>query len=116
VNVPVSQIGFLKGIIIPSYKIMIDIFPELMFLMENVEKNLFIWQEKDRNKEKSFSKEYIELMSMRNKKKTKSSFKSNKKISFHLDGKDNENKQSNDKKLYSTNYMLINVDDENALE
>jgi len=116
VNVPVSQIGFLKGIIIPSYKIMIDIFPELMFLMENVEKNLFIWQEKDRNKEKSFSKEYIKLMSMRNKKKTKSSFKSNKKISFHLDGKDNENKQSNDKKLYSTNYMLINVDDENALE
>lgn len=44
-DVPKSQIGFIKGIIIPSFDIMIDLFPSLIYLKLQVEINLRGWIE-----------------------------------------------------------------------
>lgn len=127
VNVPISQIGFLKGIIIPSFKIILDMFPELGFLMENVEKNLEIWQEKEKKKEKNFSEEYKTFIETRKKMRISKivieekeiQIKSNKKISFNIESLreyDSLKAESSEKKIYNINYNLINVDDEAVLE
>lgn len=42
-DVPKSQIGFIRGIIIPTFDILIDIWPSLNFYKENVNKNLDEW-------------------------------------------------------------------------
>lgn len=42
-EVPKSQIGFIKGIIIPSFDVLIDILPGLAFLREEIDKNLEEW-------------------------------------------------------------------------
>ena len=44
IDVPRSQIGFIKGIISPSYDILTSIVPSLYFLKENIQKNLEEWQ------------------------------------------------------------------------
>jgi hypothetical protein len=44
VDVPKSQIGFIKGIISPCYDILVSILPSLYFLKENIQKNLEEWQ------------------------------------------------------------------------
>lgn len=58
-NVPKSQIGFLKGVIVPSYEIMIDMFPELSFMMNNIQNNIEIWvkREKEQMEKLSLAKE-----------------------------------------------------------
>jgi hypothetical protein len=42
-NIPVSQIGFIKGIIIPTYDLIVEFLPTLNYLKENVENNLNEW-------------------------------------------------------------------------
>ena len=42
-DVPKSQIGFIKGIIIPSFEILLDMLPELNYTMIFVNENLDYW-------------------------------------------------------------------------
>jgi len=43
VDVPTSQIGFIKGFIIPSFDSLVEMFPNLQFTTENAENNLKHW-------------------------------------------------------------------------
>ena len=43
-NVPQSQVGFIKGFIIPTFDCMIDIFPSLKYTMDNAKTNLKKWE------------------------------------------------------------------------
>lgn len=45
-----GQIGFLKGLIWPSYEILVNIIPEISYTLENITFNLNSWQEKVENK------------------------------------------------------------------
>jgi hypothetical protein len=45
-DIPKSQIGFIKGIIIPTFDLLVDFLPDLSHLKENVDINLNIWSEK----------------------------------------------------------------------
>jgi hypothetical protein len=42
-DVPKSQIGFIKGIIIPTFDLVIEIFPTISPLLDNVNNNLEKW-------------------------------------------------------------------------
>jgi hypothetical protein len=44
-EIPKSQIGFIKAIIIPSFDILVDLFPPLVYLKAQVETNLQGWAE-----------------------------------------------------------------------
>jgi hypothetical protein len=44
-NIPKAQIGFIKGIMIPSFDVLVDLFPELDYTVFNLEDNLQIWEE-----------------------------------------------------------------------
>ena len=44
-DIPTSQVGFIKGIIIPTFDILVTIFPSLNFLMDNAKVNLGNWEE-----------------------------------------------------------------------
>ena len=43
VDIPTSQIGFIKGFIIPSFDSLVEMFPKLQFTTENAENNLKHW-------------------------------------------------------------------------
>ena len=43
-NVPKSQVGFIKGFIIPTFECLVDIFPSLKFSLVNAKTNLNKWQ------------------------------------------------------------------------
>ena len=43
-NVPQSQVGFIKGFIIPTFECLIDIFPTLKYTLDNAKTNLNRWQ------------------------------------------------------------------------
>ena len=43
-NVPKSQVGFIKGFIIPSFEILVNIFPSLNFTIENAKNNVKEWE------------------------------------------------------------------------
>jgi hypothetical protein len=43
-DVPRSQVGFIRGIIMPSFDVFVQLMPSLSFLKENLEKNLEKWQ------------------------------------------------------------------------
>jgi len=45
-NVPKAQIGFIVGIILPNFELLIKMFPELAILKKNVENNRDNWEEK----------------------------------------------------------------------
>lgn len=42
-DIPKSQIGFIMSIIVPSFEILIDLFPSLSFLMTNIRANIDEW-------------------------------------------------------------------------
>jgi hypothetical protein len=44
-NVPKGQIGFLNGIIIPTFQLLVFVFPKVEFLVDNAKKNLEKWTE-----------------------------------------------------------------------
>lgn len=53
-DIPQSQIGFIKGVIMPSFEILIDLMPELEYLNKNIENNLNEWVRlKEDSKDKS---------------------------------------------------------------
>ena len=43
-NIPQSQIGFIKGFIIPTFECVVQMFPTLKFTMDNAQKNLDEWK------------------------------------------------------------------------
>ena len=43
-NIPKSQVGFIKGFIIPTFDCLINIFPSLKFALDNAKTNLNKWQ------------------------------------------------------------------------
>jgi len=43
-NIPQSQVGFIRGFIIPTFDCLIDIFPSLKFTMDNAKTNLKKWE------------------------------------------------------------------------
>ena len=43
-NIPQSQVGFIKGFIIPTFDCLVDIFPTLKFTMDNAKTNLKRWE------------------------------------------------------------------------
>lgn len=50
-DIPKAQIGFIKGIIQPSFEILIDMFPSLDYLMDNINSNLEEWSKLVEQKE-----------------------------------------------------------------
>ena len=43
-NIPQSQVGFIRGFIIPTFDCLVDIFPTLKFTMDNAKTNLKKWE------------------------------------------------------------------------
>ena len=43
-NVPSSQVNFIRGFILPTFGILINIFPTLSYTVENANKNIDEWQ------------------------------------------------------------------------
>ena len=43
-NIPQSQVGFIKGFIMPTFGCLVDIFPTLKFAMNNAKTNLKKWE------------------------------------------------------------------------
>ena len=43
-NIPMSQIGFIKGIVIPSFDVLINIYPNLSYILKNLEENIKCWE------------------------------------------------------------------------
>lgn len=101
-NVPKSQIGFLKGIIIPTYSIILDIFPDLSFLMENIEENLRKWEEiSNKDEEEEVNEDSKKTMIIKEKKQ----------IKINLNKKSQSQAQEEDNNLvYETKYNFINID------
>ena len=69
IDVPASQVGFLKGFIFSTFNSLVEIFPSLKFTMSNAKRNLSQWQKlleqkratgwtpkKEKNKEKEKEK------------------------------------------------------------
>ena len=44
IDVPASQVNFLRGFIISSFDSLVDIFPNLKFTMDNAKNNINEWQ------------------------------------------------------------------------
>ena len=43
-NVPSSQVNFIKGFILPTFEVLINIFPTLNYTVENANNNIIEWQ------------------------------------------------------------------------
>ena len=55
-DIPKSQIGFIKGFIIPTFDVLTEIFPSLLFLKNNALNNLKIWENLSKdNRKKGWS-------------------------------------------------------------
>jgi hypothetical protein len=108
-NVPKSQIGFLKGIIIPTYSIILDIFPDLGFLMENIEENLRKWEEiSNKEEEEEVNEDSKKTMIIKEKKQIKINL--NKKSQSQAQEEEKENKDKDNNLVYETKYNFINID------
>ena len=45
INIPNSQVGFIKGFILPTFEILISVFPTLNYTLDNAKNNLKKWEE-----------------------------------------------------------------------
>ena len=43
-NIPKSQVGFIKGFIVPTFECLVNVFPTLKFTLDNAKTNLNRWQ------------------------------------------------------------------------
>lgn len=100
-DVPKSQIGFLKGILIPSFEILLDMFPELIYTMENINNNLDQWTKMNNDE---FQSKKI-LMEKSSESEDGVGKRKNKKIEFST----NKSKASSLK--FEIHYQLINLDE-----
>ena len=85
VNVPKDQVGFLNGVIVPTFDILTQLFPGLNYTMENIMNNIKEWQKlADENRKKGWTPKKI---------------------------KDDENGNKNNNKI--NNYKMIGANNEN---
>ena len=85
VNVPKDQVGFLNGVILPTFDILTQLFPGLNYTMENIMNNIKEWQKlADENRKKGWTPKKI---------------------------KDDENGNKNNNKI--NNYKIIGANNEN---
>ena len=85
VNVPKDQVGFLNGVIVPTFDILTQLFPGLNYTMENIMNNIKEWQKlADENRKKGWTPKKI---------------------------KDDENGNKNNNKI--NNYKMIGTNNEN---
>ena len=85
VNVPKDQVGFLNGVIVPTFDILTQLFPGLNYTTENVMNNIKEWQKlADENRKKGWTPKKI---------------------------KDDENGNKNNNKI--NNYKMIGANNEN---
>ena len=85
VNVPKDQVGFLNGVIVPTFDILTQLFPGLNYTTENVMNNIKEWQKlADENRKKGWTPKKI---------------------------KDDENGNKNNNKI--NNYKMIGTNNEN---
>ena len=61
VNTPKSQIGFIQFVIIPSFKTLCSLFPELIFTSNNAENNLDMWKKELEEGEYDKKREYLNI-------------------------------------------------------
>jgi hypothetical protein len=60
VNVPKDQVGFLNGVILPTFDILTQLFPGLNYTMENIMNNIKEWQKlADENRKKGWTPKKI---------------------------------------------------------
>lgn len=107
-DVPKSQIGFIKGILIPSFEILLDMFPELDFMMDNINDNLDQWTKMTNdefNKKKTMLEKSSSELSDNNDKDKGENKRKNKRIEFST----NKSKASSLK--FEIHYQLINLDE-----
>ena len=85
VNIPKDQVGFLNGVILPTFDILTQLFPGLNYTTENVMNNIKEWQKlADENRKKGWTPKKI---------------------------KDDENGNKNNNKI--NNYKMIGANNEN---
>ena len=85
VNIPKDQVGFLNGVILPTFDILTQLFPGLNYTMENIMNNIKEWQKlADENRKKGWTPKKI---------------------------KDDENGNKNNNKI--NNYKMIGANNEN---
>ena len=85
VNIPKDQVGFLNGVILPTFDILTQLFPGLNYTTENVMNNIKEWQKLvDENRKKGWTPKKI---------------------------KDDENGNKNNNKI--NNYKMIGANNEN---
>ena len=85
VNIPKDQVGFLNGVIVPTFDILTQLFPGLNYTTENVMNNIKEWQKlADENRKKGWTPKKI---------------------------KDDENGNKNNNKI--NNYKMIGANNEN---
>jgi hypothetical protein len=51
-NIPKAQIGFIKGIVIPSFDVLVNFFPKLSYTVDNLEDNIEHWTDLLENENK----------------------------------------------------------------
>ena len=100
-DVPTSQVGFIKGFIIPTFDILVSIFPTLNYTVENARINLGKWEElvsqhkktgwtqRSNSKKKTFSKNQNYSNSKFNKKNSQKNIGNNIQSNSNINNKGN---------------------------
>ena len=79
-NVPSSQVNFIRGFIIPTFDVLIKIFPTLSYTVENANNNINEWQKlDDAHRLKGWTPRNINNEENKNEKNDKTNENSNKK-------------------------------------
>ena len=83
-NVPSSQVNFIRGFIIPTFEILINIFPTLSYTVENANRNMNEWQKLlEAHRLKGWTPRNITKEESKGKNKNSCSEKENKKNNTH---------------------------------
>ena len=83
-NVPSSQVNFIRGFIIPTFEVLINIFPTLSYTVENANRNMNEWQKLlEAHRLKGWTPRNITKEESKGKNKNSSNEKENKKNNIH---------------------------------
>ena len=83
-NVPSSQVNFIRGFIIPTFEVLINIFPTLSYTVENANRNMNEWQKLlEAHRLKGWTPRGITKEESKGKNKNSSNEKENKKNNIH---------------------------------
>ena len=83
-NVPSSQVNFIRGFIIPTFEVLVNIFPTLSYTVENANRNMNEWQKLlEAHRLKGWTPRNITKEESKGKNKNSSNEKENKKNNIH---------------------------------